>query len=229
MDDSTSNSVSFPVNSQDKRPLPEIIADLYGFKLAFVDHTNGNRYYAVQDWINGVTQTAQARSYWGKLQIRLKKAGNELTARCVKLPYYASNDRVYHMDFATAEVLIAITRGMGRQTGIRDLILGESTRAAIISGYVYVLHFEPHSGEYKIGIAANLEQRMKIYRTENPPSMRLIADCAFHYTDCRAIEKELHTALKQYRIRGEWFALTHDQIPSIEHWLSVRSTSDLGA
>ena len=70
MDDSTSNSVSFPVNSQDKRPLPEIIADLYGFKLAFVDHTDGNRYYAVQDWINGVTQTAQARSYWGKLQIQ---------------------------------------------------------------------------------------------------------------------------------------------------------------
>ncbi len=123
MDDSTSNSVSFPVNSQDKRPLPEIIADLYGFKLAFVDHTDGNRYYAVQDWIIGVAQTTQARSYWVKLQKRLAKANVQLLPAIHQLPYRATSGRVYQMDHVQAETLYQIIQRMDAQSGLRDNIL----------------------------------------------------------------------------------------------------------
>ncbi len=46
MPHSTPNLVSFPVNPNDKRPLPEIIAENYHFKLSYLDHVDGNRYYA---------------------------------------------------------------------------------------------------------------------------------------------------------------------------------------
>lgn len=50
MSNLTSNPVEYPAyDPNDPRPLPEIVADFYGFPLAFADDTDGNRYYAVQD------------------------------------------------------------------------------------------------------------------------------------------------------------------------------------
>jgi hypothetical protein len=57
MSDSNSTSISFPIpyDPNDKRPLPEIIADYCGFPLNShpVDETI---YYSAQDWIKGVAQ-----------------------------------------------------------------------------------------------------------------------------------------------------------------------------
>ena len=45
MPDSTQTTLGFPIHDpNDKRPLPEIIAEYYGFPLAYVDAEDGNRY-----------------------------------------------------------------------------------------------------------------------------------------------------------------------------------------
>src|SRR5579859_4330293 len=133
MSDSTSNSVSFPVNSNDKRPLPEIIAERYDFKLAYLDYEDGNRYYAVQDWIVGVAQTDSPRRFWSDLQKRLKKAGlTQLYDSCVQLPYRATNGRFYQMDYAKAETLYQITQRMDVHSGLRDDVLEFLAKSGVV-------------------------------------------------------------------------------------------------
>lgn len=88
MSDSTSNSVFFPLDPSldDKRPLPEIVAEHYSFPRAYVDHEDGKRCYAVQDWIAGVAQAADASKFWDAMKRRLRKADIELSLSCKKMP-----------------------------------------------------------------------------------------------------------------------------------------------
>ncbi|MEP7287414.1 MAG: hypothetical protein ABI947_16780 [Chloroflexota bacterium] len=62
MSDSTLVPIPLPQDSNDQRPLPEIIADYYGFPLAYYD-TEDERYYAVQDWIAGIAQTEEPSKF----------------------------------------------------------------------------------------------------------------------------------------------------------------------
>src|SRR5258708_7547572 len=105
MSDSTSNSISFPIepDPNDKRPLPEIVADRWSFPLAYVDHEDGKRYYAVLDWILGVAQTPNASEFWRAMKRRLNTAGVETRTWCTGLPYRASDGKTYKRDHAEAE------------------------------------------------------------------------------------------------------------------------------
>jgi hypothetical protein len=124
MSDPTQNSVSFPIhNPSDKRPLPEIIAEHYDFPLAYLDHNDGKRYYAVQDWIAGIAQAPNPRIFWSKLKNRLIKAGYVLYPPWVQLPYRAANGRRYQMEYAQAETLYQITQRMDANTGLRNAVL----------------------------------------------------------------------------------------------------------
>jgi hypothetical protein len=124
MSDPTQNSVSFPIHDPyDKRPLPEIIAEHYGFSLSYLDHNDGKRYYAVQDWIIGVAHAADPRVYWSSLKKRVAKAGYVLYPPCIQLPYRAANGRRYQMDYAQAETLYQITQRMDANTGLRNAVL----------------------------------------------------------------------------------------------------------
>src|SRR5579863_9489690 len=82
MSDPTSNLVSLPFDPNDDRPLPERIAEGYGFPLAYHDLDDGKRYYAVQDWIVGVAQPPDAAKFWHDVKRRMKKAGFELSVSC---------------------------------------------------------------------------------------------------------------------------------------------------
>lgn len=134
MSDSTSDPLSFPFASEsnDKRPLPEIVAERCGFALAYVDHDDGKRYYAVQDWIVGVAQSAEPRVFWAKMKKRFQKATIELLPSCQQFPYRSSSGRTYQMDYAQAEALYQITQRMDAQTGIRDKVLQYLARAGVI-------------------------------------------------------------------------------------------------
>ncbi len=124
MSDPTQNSVSFPIHDpNDKRRLPEIISEHYGFPLSYLDHNNGKRYYAVQDWIAGVAQTEEPRVFWAKLKKRLEKAKTPLFPPCQQLPYRAANGRLYEMDYAQAETLYQIAQRMDVNTGLRNIVL----------------------------------------------------------------------------------------------------------
>src|SRR5215469_5538537 len=68
--------LSFPTD--DKRPLPEIIADgkpdpdgWPAFPLAYKD-VDGERYYFIQDWIAGVAQTERPAKVWDDFKRRFQ-------------------------------------------------------------------------------------------------------------------------------------------------------------
>src|SRR5215469_17324269 len=89
--------LSFPTD--DKRPLPEIVADgkpdpdgWPAFPLAYKD-VDGKRYYAIQDWIRGVAQPSDASKFWDNMKRRLVKSGIELSSWRRKLPYLAPNGK----------------------------------------------------------------------------------------------------------------------------------------
>jgi hypothetical protein len=102
MFDSTANLVPLSDDADD-RPLPERIAAQYGFSLAYKDHDDGRRYYAVQDWILGIAETKNAHSLWVRLKKRAKKMAEEASEgqlvpwwnQLVQLPYRASNGKEY--------------------------------------------------------------------------------------------------------------------------------------
>jgi hypothetical protein len=131
MFDSTSNLVPLSPDSDD-RPLPERIAAQYEFPLAYKDHDDGRRYYAVQDWIKGVaTPATHPGHYWNEMKKRLKKSGIEISIWCVKLPYRASDGKNYQMDYADAEALYRITQRMDANTGLRNKILAYLAAAGV--------------------------------------------------------------------------------------------------
>ncbi len=76
--------------SQDQRQLPLIVAEKWGFPLAFVETEDGV-FYAIQDWIKGLTSAENIRRIWSDIQ----RSGNftELSDSIVQLPYTASNDK----------------------------------------------------------------------------------------------------------------------------------------
>ena len=131
MSDSTTPSVFFALPVNDPRPLPEIIADRAGFPLAYVD-VDGERYYAVQDWIVGVGQASEPRKFWTAMKTRLKKAGIEMSTLCRQLPYRARDGKNYKVDFAAATVLYQITQRMDANTGLRDKVLKFLAQAGVV-------------------------------------------------------------------------------------------------
>jgi len=151
------------------------------------------------------------RKYWSRAKARIEKQSGDVVTVLMQHKFPGQGSR--ETPIATHATIQAIADLIG-------LELGKERNEVPASGYVYVLHFEQFPNEYKIGIAINLENRMRTYRTENPPSISMIVDCTFYYADCRAVEKELHAALKEYRLRGEWFNLAADQIPTIKQWLA---------
>lgn len=115
----------------DPRPLPLIIADENGFPLQHYAPTQPGQTYqfSIQDWISGVGQTDNPRRFWMDIKKRTKKAGIELYASCVQLPYLSSNGRTYQMDFTDDVGLFYITQHMGVNTGIRDRVLQQMAEA----------------------------------------------------------------------------------------------------
>ncbi len=145
MIDSTPNPVSFPLNQDDTRPLPEIIADggtdWEAFALSYQD-VDGQRLYAVQDWIAGIAQTKRARKLWDDLKRRLSESQlsdssgqsiyDQLMSQCHQLSYTASNGRKYQMDYAAPVALYLITQRLKAETGIRDKVLKFLAKAGVV-------------------------------------------------------------------------------------------------
>lgn len=61
------------------------------------------------------------------------------------------------------------------------------------------------SGMVKIGKAKSIDNRMKTYKTHNPTTVLV----AVIFDD---VEAQLHDMLKDKRVEGEWFTLTHDEL-----------------
>lgn len=110
----------------DDRPLPLIVADKWGFPLAYHAHPGGY-FYAIQDWIKGLTGANKDKvtQIWGQL----KKQRSILTQ---PLPYTAADGKTYQRDFANDVGLYLIAQYL-RVTKDRE-VLGEIKRYLADSG-----------------------------------------------------------------------------------------------
>jgi DNA-damage-inducible protein D len=131
MSDPTYLPIPLPEETNDKRPLPEIIADHYGFALAYHDADDG-RFYAVQDWIRGLSETPDVSKFWDNMKRRLKKAGIVTSSSWRGMPYQTSNGAIHQRDHAIAEVLYMITQRMDANSVLRNNVLEFLAKAGVV-------------------------------------------------------------------------------------------------
>lgn len=70
--------------------------------------------------------------------------------------------------------------------------------------YLYIISCEVNSKKlYKIGVAKNLEERLKNLKTANPFNLKL--EYSDFIEEAYKIEKLLHKFFSHKKIEGEWF------------------------
>jgi Meiotically Up-regulated Gene 113 (MUG113) protein len=89
-------------------------------------------------------------------------------------------------------------------------------------GYVYLLAVSGHPGLYKIGRAANPENRLRTFNVKLPFPVSFA--CIIPTDDMYKLEKELHIRYANLRTNGEFFALSSDDVAYIK---SLVDKSDL--
>lgn len=221
MSDSTQHPVSFLItpDPNDKRPLPEIIADYCEFPLQFHD-VDGKRYYAISDWIAGVAQTDEPHKYWNSTRQRHPY----LNTVCKRFPYRSKDGKFYQMHYADVETIWQITGLMRTNMGIVYQILTgqelpKSQEKSL--GFVYLMGIEEHPDLFKIGKTRNLAQRLY-----NIDGMTPFTPYFVHYwrvLKTRRLELKLHQYLHSNQIKKEWFRFTQDQIK----WLKSLSEEEI--
>lgn len=103
-----------------------------------------------------------------------------------------------------------------RSVAVSAIAQAESRLAS--PGFVYVIFV--HTGTeffYKIGLATNVDARLKSHQTSSPFEVRLAA--AYFVPNMMAEEATLHEAFAQKRVRGEWFRLDRSDL----EWIAKRS------
>ncbi len=132
--------VSSDENSLDSRPLPLIVAEKWGFKLAHVIDDDVY-WFAVVDWAIGLLQTdAQgAAKIWNDVQ---RKGKLQLSDSIRQLPYVAANNKAYSMDYATDKGLYLIAQHL-RATKERPLLREIREFLANAGAFVDLVRREP--------------------------------------------------------------------------------------
>lgn len=141
--------------------LPIVIAEKYGFDLQS-KVVNFIEYYAVQDWVAGVAQTNNPRTFWNNLKTRMNAELSTGWGQLKVMGYAASNGKTYQMDYTDAKGLYVITQRMGVNTGLRNDILDYLAKAGVVLDEIRVdpakaLAFVPHDDEW---IQARLESKV---------------------------------------------------------------------
>ena len=72
----------------------------------------------------------------------------------------------------------------------------------------------------KIGIAEKPKKRLSSLASGNPMPLELLFSCSVnqpshHFHLDETVEQEIHAELEPYRVRGEWFDLTQEQVGSV--------------
>lgn len=78
--------------------------------------------------------------------------------------------------------------------------------------FVYLIRAE--NGLVKIGITINVEQRFRTLDTSCPVEIALIG--VLHSDEAIVVEAELHERFEDRRVKGEWFALSSQEIAWIK-------------
>ena len=84
------------------------------------------------------------------------------------------------------------------------------------NGYAYLVHCIG-TNFYKIGISKiSYEARLSTMQSGCPYELRLLTTA--HSTHYKEVEKILHRKFKQFRIRGEWFELSQEQMEEVREY-----------
>jgi hypothetical protein len=65
----------------------------------------------------------------------------------------------------------------------------------------------------KIGITNDVEYRLRTMQTGNPYPLELILQ--FEYKSAMLVERVLHSKFSKFRVRGEWFRFTDDELETV--------------
>lgn len=82
--------------------------------------------------------------------------------------------------------------------------------SAIGPGYVYIIREMDISGYYKIGRSKSPIRRIADFRLVLPFNIEVVH--LIQTNDCANLERVLHMHFASKRVRGEWFALTTDDL-----------------
>ena len=92
--------------------------------------------------------------------------------------------------------------------------------------YIYVIEAVGLS-LFKIGLAADLRARFPAYRTECPVPCRPVAIAVVPKEGVQRIEQALHAHYAERRRKGEWFALTPEDIAGLEQSIKKASRGSI--
>ena len=97
--------------------------------------------------------------------------------------------------------------GLLRVRGTDDTEITKKNRVKVAEGLPTenIIYFIRAGEETKIGVASNLERRMRALQTASPVEL----ECIHAIPNAPGLESALHVAFKPWHLRGEWFALPH--------------------
>jgi predicted GIY-YIG superfamily endonuclease len=83
-------------------------------------------------------------------------------------------------------------------------------------GYIYVIYIEDSSLNrfYKIGMARNVEARIRQHQTSSP--FKIMIAMSFYDINMKEKEKEIHLLMKDNHVLGEWYKLSEDDLITIK-------------
>jgi hypothetical protein len=106
------------VLNEDDTPLPLIVAKRWNFPLAHTQTAEGT-YYAVQDWMRGLTGETDTRKMWS--YFKKQAAWKQMSSSTRRMPYLTPNGKTHQRDHATDNGLYLIAQYL-RITGERPML-----------------------------------------------------------------------------------------------------------
>lgn len=102
----------------DDTPLPLIVAKRWNFPLAHVETENG-LYYAIQDWMRGLTGETDTRKMWS--YFKRQAAWEQMSSSTRRMPYITSNGKKQQREYTNDKGLYLIAQYL-RITGNRPML-----------------------------------------------------------------------------------------------------------
>jgi hypothetical protein len=93
----------------DNTPLPLIVANRWNFPLAHIQ-TDDGLFYAVQDWMRGLSGEEDTRKLWAKF--KKTDAGIRMSSSGRRMPYKTPNGRTHQRDYVDDKGLYLIAQYM---------------------------------------------------------------------------------------------------------------------
>ena len=129
----------FPELNDSPKPLPLEVALKWQFDLAYHIDDEGLYWFAIQDWLRGLTQKDDVRMAWAKMQKQI-----QMLISIQQLPYLADNNKTYQLDFTDDKGLYLIAQNL-RSTKDRPLLKQIKSFLAKAGAFVDLARREPES------------------------------------------------------------------------------------